>query len=68
MNHGREALARVLEQVAQAAERVKAGEDPQAIADAIWVDFVSAVAGAQAELRRIEAEGVRRWQEARRAH
>jgi hypothetical protein len=65
MSSGKQALARVIAQLADAARGIEEPEGAQELADAIWADFRSAVAGAQAELRDAEAEGVRHWQEAR---
>jgi hypothetical protein len=66
MSRGKQALSRLLEQLAGAAQRIEKGESAEAIADAVWVDFRTAVAAAQAELREAEAAGVQQWQEARR--
>lgn len=61
---GPDALARV---IAAGAARAQAGEDPAAVAAAVWPDFRMAVALAMVEVRGFEAAGVREWQGARHA-
>lgn len=65
-NHeGKQALARVLEQLARGAELVHNGTEAKEAADVLWNDFRTAVAHAVAETRESEQAGVVRWRDVR---
>jgi hypothetical protein len=65
MNDGKQALARLLEQLAGSAERINAGESSAAIAEAVWPTFRAALLGVLEEVDTEHVDGLRRWQQAR---
>ncbi len=64
-HRGKQALARVLEQLDEAKARIANGESTVAAVDRLWPDFKTAVGYAMSELRGAELEGVARWRENR---
>ena len=61
MSVGKQALARLLDQLRQTAD----ADNVDTLVERIWPDFVAAVGSAQWEISDAELKGINRWREER---